>query len=333
MTSIAKSGKPMRKTKLILPLLCLALLLSACGGNGGEAAPSPPPADTEAVQPTPTPEPSPEPSPEPEETPAPGREMDPEDVERLEGTWECIGIMLDSKVVMFSEVPELASLYDQILIINGDGTYSYLDAFTHRGEWDPFPFMTTDEAEHYYMFNRRYDISFGSDENDDVVIEEKPSSGSYLINVSDKLSEKLVWVEGIGEDMVYFIYQREDESSGSSPDYGTIGRPAPSPSPSVPADSATTGERNALERAMDYLEFMAFSYSGLVEQLEYEGYLHSEAVYGADHCGADWNEQAALKAASYLEFMSFSRSGLIEQLEYEGFTHAQAVYGAEQNGY
>jgi hypothetical protein len=70
-----------------------------------------------------------------------------------------------------------------------------------------------------------------------------------------------------------------------------------------------------------------------VEQLEYEGYSHTEAVYGADNCGADWNEQAAKSAANYLDYTSFSRSELIEQLEYEGFPHSQAVYGVEQNGY
>lgn len=95
------------------------------------------------------------------------------------------------------------------------------------------------------------------------------------------------------------------------------------------AGSATSGERNALQRAKDYLDVMAFSYSGLIEQLEYEGFSHSEAAYGADHCGADWYEQAAEKAADYLEIMSFSYSGLVEQLEYEGFTHEQAVYGAD----
>ena len=81
------------------------------------------------------------------------------------------------------------------------------------------------------------------------------------------------------------------------------------------------------------MDYTAFSYTGLIEQLEYEGYSHTEAVYGADNCGADWNEQAAKSAANYLDYTSFSRSGLIEQLEYEGFTHSQAVYGVEQNGY
>ena len=84
------------------------------------------------------------------------------------------------------------------------------------------------------------------------------------------------------------------------------------------------GERNALKKAQDYLDFTAFSYTGLIDQLEFEGYTYQEALYGVDNCGADWNEQAAKKAAQYLEFMAFSRQGLIEQLEYEGFTHEQA---------
>lgn len=98
-------------------------------------------------------------------------------------------------------------------------------------------------------------------------------------------------------------------------------------------DSATVGEKQALGKAYDYLEYTAFSYTGLIEQLEFEGFSNSEATYAADNCGADWSEQAALKAKQYLEYSSFSRSGLIEQLEFEGFTHSQAEYGVTQNGY
>jgi hypothetical protein len=98
-------------------------------------------------------------------------------------------------------------------------------------------------------------------------------------------------------------------------------------------DRATLGEKNALKKAESYLSFMPFSYSGLVKQLEFEGFSHEEAVYGADHCGADWYEQAALKAETYLDFMAFSRDGLISQLEFEGFTRQQAEYGAKAVGY
>lgn len=91
--------------------------------------------------------------------------------------------------------------------------------------------------------------------------------------------------------------------------------------------TATSGERNALQRAYDYLDYSAFSYSGLIDQLEFEGYTASEATYAADHCGADWNKQAAKKAQEYLDFSSFSRQELINQLEFEGFTSSQAEYG------
>ena len=94
----------------------------------------------------------------------------------------------------------------------------------------------------------------------------------------------------------------------------------------------TCGEQNALNRANDYLEFMSFSRSGLIDQLEFEGYTTSEAEYAVDNCGADWNEQAVLKAEEYLDFMSFSRSGLIDQLEFEGFTYDQASAAATAVG-
>ena len=95
----------------------------------------------------------------------------------------------------------------------------------------------------------------------------------------------------------------------------------------------TLGQKNALNKALSYLNYSAFSYSGLIEQLEYEGFSTEEATYAVDNCGADWNEQAAKKAESYMKYSSFSRSSLIDQLEYEGFTNAQATYGATAVGY
>lgn len=94
----------------------------------------------------------------------------------------------------------------------------------------------------------------------------------------------------------------------------------------------STSQKNALNKALSYLRYSSFSYTGLIEQLEYEKFSHEDAVYGVDNCGADWNEQAKKKAAEYLKYDSFSRDGLIDQLEYEGFTYDQAVYGVTQNG-
>mgnify|MGYP004482168685 CR=1 FL=1 len=103
----------------------------------------------------------------------------------------------------------------------------------------------------------------------------------------------------------------------------------PEPTPE-PTQAMTAGQRNALASALSYLKYMPFSYTGLIEQLEYEKFSTEDATYAADHCGADWNEQAAKCAESYLSHMSFSYDGLVEQLEYEGFTHDQAVYGADK---
>lgn len=95
----------------------------------------------------------------------------------------------------------------------------------------------------------------------------------------------------------------------------------------------TLGERNALEKAYTYLNVMAFSKSGLADQLEFEGFTKEEARYAVENCGADWNEQAAQKAQNYLDTMSFSRQGLIDQLLFEGFTQEQAEYGVKYVGY
>lgn len=118
----------------------------------------------------------------------------------------------------------------------------------------------------------------------------------------------------------------------------TVSTPAPTktvstPAPTLKQDSTTLGERNAAKKALSYLRYSSFSRSGLIDQLEYEGFTHQEAVYGVDQSGANWNEQAALKAESYLKYSSFSRNGLIDQLEYEGFTPQQAEYGVRAVGY
>ena len=95
----------------------------------------------------------------------------------------------------------------------------------------------------------------------------------------------------------------------------------------------TTGQKNALSTALQYLSVLSFSRSGLIDQLEYEGFTNEEAVYAVDNCGADWNEQASKCAKHYLELMPFSRQELVDQLLYEGFTQSQADYGVRQNGY
>jgi hypothetical protein len=98
-----------------------------------------------------------------------------------------------------------------------------------------------------------------------------------------------------------------------------------------PEPSATPSQENALASAESYLEYEAFSKSGLEKQLKYEGYSAADAKYAAAHTGANWNEQAAKSAKSYLGYESFSESGLVQQLEYEGYSSSQAEYGVSKS--
>jgi hypothetical protein len=98
------------------------------------------------------------------------------------------------------------------------------------------------------------------------------------------------------------------------------------------AKAGTVSQQNALRKAADYLEYTAFSRTGLIGQLEYEDYSTADATWAVDRVTVNWNEQAAKKAKDYLEYTAFSRTGLIDQLIYEGYTPAQAEFGVSKTG-
>jgi hypothetical protein len=105
--------------------------------------------------------------------------------------------------------------------------------------------------------------------------------------------------------------------------------------PSATNDNATNetvSQRNAVSMARDYIRFKGYSRSGLIAQLEFEGFSNTDAVYGVDNVGADWYAQAVRVAQSYLDFRAFSRSGLIDQLVFDGFTRSQATHGVSEVG-
>lgn len=105
------------------------------------------------------------------------------------------------------------------------------------------------------------------------------------------------------------------------------------PAPVKEEPELTMGQKNAVSSAKNYLHFMAFSYSGLIHQLEFDGYTTEEATFAADNCDADWYAQAVASAENYLKHMSFSKQGLIDQLLYEGFTQDQAENAVTAVGY
>ena len=139
--------------------------------------------------------------------------------------------------------------------------------------------------------------------------------------------------DNIVDNVVVNDKKEEEQSNTNSTTSSSSSTTTPSTSSNASTPSPTTGEKNALRTAREYLNFSAFSYTGLIKQLEYEGYSTEEATYAADNCNANWNEQAAKSAKEYLDMSSFSRQELINQLIYEGYTQEQAEYGVTQNGY
>lgn len=106
---------------------------------------------------------------------------------------------------------------------------------------------------------------------------------------------------------------------------------------SAPEDVAPIPDEGeaALAAAEDYLDLMAFSKKGLMDQLtsEYGGQFPDDAAkYAVENVGADWKEQALRSAQDYMAMMPMSKKALHDQLtsEYGGqFTKKQADYAID----
>ena len=100
----------------------------------------------------------------------------------------------------------------------------------------------------------------------------------------------------------------------------------------VEKSDETPSKSNAVNMAKSYLDYTAFSKSGLIEQLKYEGFNNANATYAVNQISVDWKKQAVKMAKSYLNYSSFSRSGLIEQLIFEGFSNEDATHAVDEAG-
>jgi hypothetical protein len=266
------------------------------------------------------------------------------------GAWKVGAIYYNGTLIDINDNDALASHYDsEILTFNEDGSFVYMKKYGDKGNWA----LKGEEEEGLFMLQTAsvftYDLENGMLVEKEV---ETSSKRNYIAELADEntlfLQEYDV-ITGKGradKDPLVFVKQGEDSSfiaeyKTEIKDTGNTQTADNSPASkkssttesktaSSSSESSSSGEKNALAKAQQYLDAMAFSYTGLVEQLEYEGFSHKEAVYGAEHCNADWYEQAAEKARDYLNVMPFSRSELIEQLEYEGFTNAEAEYGVNK---
>jgi|GEM_PF-7091875 len=143
----------------------------------------------------------------------------------------------------------------------------------------------------------------------------------------------------------------ESPTSRTFPSHGYIGVPSyttrdgeffvqettplpPAPVSEIePIETETVSQRNATRAAQNYIDFIAFSRSGLIIQLEFEGFSQADASFAVANINVDWYEQAARMAQQYLDVMPFSAQGLVDQLEFSGFSPSQAIFGVSSAGF
>lgn len=150
-------------------------------------------------------------------------------------------------------------------------------------------------------------------------------AGSEYEAHADEMKQIMDTIEIVNPEKPRFSNGSTGQSIGTTPG-------ASSAAPQQQSTGTTSSQANALDSALAYISRMAFSYSGLIDQLEFEGYSTEDATFAADNCGADWNAEALESATKYVDTMGFSYTGLIDQLEFEGYTAEQATYGADNCG-
>jgi len=120
-------------------------------------------------------------------------------------------------------------------------------------------------------------------------------------------------------------------STGATAKSTTQKKPAAKQEPKM-----TSGQKNALQAAQDYLDTMPFSKAGLIQQLSSSagaGFSKADATFAANNVDADWNREAVKAAQGYLDTMPMSKNALIQQLSSTagaGFTRAQARYAVSK---
>ncbi|WP_394554552.1 Ltp family lipoprotein [Agromyces sp. MMS24-JH15] len=136
-----------------------------------------------------------------------------------------------------------------------------------------------------------------------------------------------------GDDWV--IGSTDPAAAISIPKGSTVTLIATAPAPAHPSMQ----HEQAVREAQNYLNIMAFSRQGLIDQLSSEygsQYPVDVATYAVDYLAPDWNAEAGEQAKQYLDVMPMSRDELFDQLTsaYGGqFTPEQATAGLAAVGY
>ena len=98
----------------------------------------------------------------------------------------------------------------------------------------------------------------------------------------------------------------------------------------TPAVTENNTRMQALELAKENKKATALSRSQMIDRIREKGYSASDAVYAADHCGADWNIQAFKAAKQLIAGGGYSRDGLKKALRQAGFSESEAAYAVDR---
>ena len=267
-------------------------------------------------------------------TTVPMPEYNPDDVDETDfiGNWECTKMYTEGQMVEDDLYGIPLNVVAQI-VVNDDGTGVFGTGI--EGSEDASTAFTYEFADKRLNLTMEESIA-----SEDEVMFLYIQDGELVMAVEGenelvyfaKVDELTVMTEddlmtAMGIDPADLISEDDDTAADDTAADDTVA------DDDTASSDVSLGQKNALSSAKSYLDISAFSYDGLVEQLEYEGFSHDEALYAADNCGADWNEQAAKSAENYLKVDSMSKSELLDQLLHEKFTQEQAEYGVKSVGY
>lgn len=186
----------MSKYVLVVLCLCAVLVTAACGQEVSEIE-----ANISTSQPLIERPSTSEPTIDPK--------VDSEDVEILEGSWTCVGIVRDGEMILLSDVPALADLYDQTLTINDDGTYAIFDIpYGERGSWISLKQFASEGLEHFYKFDKEYSIMYNF--NDGVLGNtETESEGEAFVSIVETDNGNLLAWSDDGKTDYVIVYQKD----------------------------------------------------------------------------------------------------------------------------
>lgn len=235
------------------------------------------------------------------------------------GTWRMEAVTIENGTITYDDCVSSGIDVIESFEFNADGTYSL--------DWPGMLTLTNEKWTETDIFEDSHPFAA---ELPAIVDEFMDGTSAFFIVSDEDENTAFLTINTTDGDMLMFTMAKEGASAKSGSDSSSSNSSGSNSISQGKSGSAPSAEHaNALEDAHGHLNDISFSRSGLIEQLEDEGYPTDVATWAVDNCGADWNEQAVIKATEYLSWSDMSRSELIDQLEFEGFTASQAQHGVD----